>query len=115
MATTLQVNASYYISNIDDIEVLVELESQSDNKNELANLDFSTRTLNVKPKKLPLITKLLQKLPNGTKILLNLPNDFISFILHFKNSLRRGALQQNCWISRAPPTKIQINFREEQK
>ena len=28
---TLQDNASYYISNIDDFEALIELESQSDN------------------------------------------------------------------------------------
>ena len=30
------------------------------------------------------------------------------FYSHFKNSLRRGTLQQKCWFSRAPPTKIQI-------
>ena len=68
------LNASYCISNVDDFHAPVELESQSDNENELANLDFSTPTLNVKPKKLPLIIKLLQKLPNGTKMLQNLPN-----------------------------------------
>ena len=43
-AITLQVNASYYISNIDGVEALVELESQSDNKNELTNLDFERQT-----------------------------------------------------------------------
>ena len=42
--------------------------------NELANLEFSTGALNVKPKKLILGIKLLQNLPNGTKILLKLPN-----------------------------------------
>ena len=72
--TLFSLNASYSISNIDDFEALVELESQSDNKNELASHDFSTPTLNVKPKKLPLIIKQLQKLPNGTKIFQNLPN-----------------------------------------
>ena len=35
-------HCSYSISNIDDFETLVKLESQSDNKNELANLEFST-------------------------------------------------------------------------
>ena len=35
---------------------------------------------------------------------------FISHFIscHFKNSLRRGTLQQKCWFSKAPPTKIQI-------
>ena len=32
MAKTLQGNASYYISNIDDIEALAEIESQPDKK-----------------------------------------------------------------------------------
>ena len=44
VATTLQGNASYYISNIDGVEALVELESQSANKNELTNLDFERQT-----------------------------------------------------------------------
>ena len=35
-------------------------------------------------------------------------DDFIFLSFHFKNSLRRGTLQQKCWFSRAPPTKIQI-------
>ena len=74
MARTLQGIDSYYISNIDDFEALVELESQSDNKYELANVDFSTRALNVKPEILPLGIELLQNLPNGTKLLQNLPD-----------------------------------------
>ena len=49
MTETLQVLASYYNSNIDNFQALVELESQSDNKYELTNLDFSTSKLNVKP------------------------------------------------------------------
>ena len=65
---------SFYNSNIDTFIALVELENQSDNKYELANLEFSTRTLNVKPKKLPLDIKLLQNLPNGTKLWQNLRN-----------------------------------------
>ena len=60
-------NAHYCISNIDDFEAHVEPESQPDSKNELANLDFSTTILNVKPKKQPLGIKLLQDLPNGKK------------------------------------------------
>ena len=40
VAKTLQGIASYYNSDIDDFEALVEVESQSDNKYELANLDF---------------------------------------------------------------------------
>ena len=52
----------------------MELKSQSDNTNELANFDFSTRTQNNKPKKVPLGITLLKNLPNGTKILQNLPN-----------------------------------------
>ena len=65
---------SSYISNIDNFKSLVQLESQSDYKYELANHDFSTRKLNVKPKELPLGIKLLQNLTNGTKLLQNLPN-----------------------------------------
>ena len=63
-------NTSYRNSNIDDLEALVELDS----KNELTNLDFTIPTLNLKPKKLLLGIKLLQKLLNCTKILQNLPN-----------------------------------------
>ena len=74
MAKTLKGIASYYISNIHNFDALAELESQSDRKYELANLDFSTPTLNVKPKKLLLDIKLLQNLPNGTKVLQSLPN-----------------------------------------
>ena len=48
--------------------------SQSDNKNELANLDFPTRALNLEPKKLPLGIKLLRNLANGMTLLQNLPN-----------------------------------------
>ena len=62
------------MSNIDNFEALVELVSQSDNKYEIANPDFSTSTLNIKPKKLPLGIKQLQNIPNGTKLLQNLPN-----------------------------------------
>ena len=69
-----RTTAYYCISNIDDFEARLELESQYDNKNELANLDFSTPTLNVKPKKLTLGIKLLHKLSTGTKLLQNLPN-----------------------------------------
>ena len=74
MAKTLHGIASSYISNIHNFEALDELESQSDRKYELANLDFSTPTLNVKPTKLLIGIKLLQNLPNGTKVLQNLPN-----------------------------------------
>ena len=74
VARTLQGIASYYISNVDNFEALVELESQSDNKYELDNLDFSTSTLNVKPKKLPLGIELLKNLPNGKNFLQNLPS-----------------------------------------
>ena len=66
---TSKSNVSYYILNIDDFEPLVQFESQSDNKTGLTNLDFSTRALYVKPKKLPLGIILLQNLPNVTKIL----------------------------------------------
>ena len=62
------------MSNIDDFEAIVELESQSYNKNEFANLDFSIPTLNAKPKKLPLVIKLLQNLPNGKSKIADLPN-----------------------------------------
>ena len=55
------------MSKIDDFEAVVELVNQSDNKNELTDLNFSTLTLNVKPKKLLLGINLLQKLPNGKK------------------------------------------------
>ena len=74
MDKILQGIASYCISNIDNFEALVELERQSDNRYKLANHDFSTRTLNVKPKKLSLGIKLVQNLPNGTKLLQKLPN-----------------------------------------
>ena len=40
VAKTLQGIASYYISNIDDFEAPVKVESQSDNKYELADLDL---------------------------------------------------------------------------
>ena len=39
---------------------------------------------------------------------LSTPKAFHFIFFHFKNSLRRGTLQQKCWFSRAPPTKIQI-------
>ena len=53
-----KVSFMFTSSVIADFEALVKLKSQSDSKNELANLDFSTPTLNVKPKKLPLSVKL---------------------------------------------------------
>ena len=74
VAKALQDIDSYYISNIDNLEALAEVDSQSDSRYELANLDFSTRALNIKPKKLPRGIKLLQNLPIGTKLLQNLPN-----------------------------------------
>ena len=74
VAKIQQSIASYYVSSIANFEALVEFESQSDSKYELTNLDFSTRTLKFKPKKLPLGIKLLQNLPNGTKFLQNLSN-----------------------------------------
>ena len=74
VAKALQGIDSNYISNIDNSGALVELESQSDSKCELANLYFSSRTLNVKPKRLLLGIKLLQNVPNGTKLLQNSPN-----------------------------------------
>ena len=40
VAKTLQGIDSYYISSIDNFGALVELESQSDNKYELTNLEF---------------------------------------------------------------------------
>ena len=69
-----KVIASYYISNVDNFEVLVELKSQSDNKYELPNVDFSTPTLNLKPKTLLLGIKLVPNLPNCKEILKSLPN-----------------------------------------
>ena len=45
--------ASYYNSDIDNLEALIDLESHSHNKYEFANLHFTIRTLNVKPEKLP--------------------------------------------------------------
>ena len=32
----------------------------------------------------------------------------LSFSFHFTKFFKEGTLQQNCWFSKAPPTKIQI-------
>ena len=95
MAKTLQGIAFYYISNTDNFEGFIEFESQSDSKNELASLDFASRTLNIKPRKLPLAVKLLQNLTNGTKSLQNLPNG--------KKILQIYRMERKRW-GVAPPT-----------
>ena len=38
-------------------------------------------------------------------------NCFISF--HFKNFLRRGTLQRKCSLSRVPPTKLKMHYRQK--
>ena len=50
------------------LKLLFKLESQSNNKNELASLEFPTPALKFKPKKLPLGMILLQNLPSITKM-----------------------------------------------
>ena len=56
------------------LKLLLNLRANLITINELADLDFSTRVLNVKPKELTLGIKLLQNLASGTKILQKLPN-----------------------------------------
>ena len=56
------------------LKLLLNLRANLIAINELSSLNFCTRALNVKPKKLILGIKLLQNLPNGTKMLQKLPN-----------------------------------------